>query len=79
MSDGTIIEARLARGTTRPVCLLTAAEARILAWRWPRCTVTEALRREEERQEEAPRREFVRRLWGNREIGGRRRSQDGKK
>jgi hypothetical protein len=65
MSDGRIIEERLANGKTRPVCLLTIAEARVLARRWPRCSISEAMKREDKRQEEAPRREFVRMLWKN--------------
>ena len=65
MSDGTIIEGLLANGKTRPVCLLTLAEARVLARRWPRCSISEAMKREADRQEEAPRREFIRSLWRN--------------
>lgn len=66
MSDGALIEGRLARERGRTVCVLTGVEARVLARRWPRCTVAEAVRREAARQAEADRRAFVRLLWAQR-------------
>jgi hypothetical protein len=66
MSDGRVIEGRLAGARVRPVCLLSSVEAAILARRYGDRPVAEAMRLEGERQDEADRRAFVRALWRNR-------------
>jgi hypothetical protein len=65
MSNGELIESRMRDGT-RPVCVMTGIEGKILARRYGDRPVAEALRLEEERQSEADRREFVKRLWARR-------------
>jgi hypothetical protein len=65
MSDGRIIEGRIAAGRRRTVCVLTGVEARVMARRYPGRTVVEAVRLESERDAEHVRRQFVRRMWEN--------------
>ena len=65
MSDGRVIEGRIAVGRARTLCVLTGVEARALARRFPHRPVAEVLEREAAWEAEAARRAFVRKLWGN--------------